>query len=148
MDRAKTGQRSVSLVIPSRVEFIDLVHGAAEQIARLAGCDDSESLNVGIAVREAVINAILHGNANDPEREVRIGFEVDDDGMRATVLDQGAGFDPEQARDPTKVENLLESSGRGLLMIRAFVDDVQYRFHEGRGLEVTLVKHRPSGTGS
>lgn len=142
---ARAGSRTaVRLVIPSEVRLVDLVHAASEQMGRFAGLDTEQSLNLAIAVREAVINAIQHGNGGDPGREVDITLQVNGRGIRASVVDQGSGFDPEGAPDPTAEENLLAPGGRGLLMIRAYVDEVDFRFHRGRGMEVTLVKRAPA----
>lgn len=135
---------SVEMVIPSRVRLVDLVHAAAEKMAEVAGFDADEALNVGLAVRETVVNAITHGNGGNSDRSVRIQFDVSDDGLEARIRDQGEGFDPDATPDPTRSDRLLESSGRGLLLVRAFVDDVRFRFRRGKGMEVTLVKHRKS----
>jgi serine/threonine-protein kinase RsbW len=145
MGAATDAATNVRLVISSDVRLVDLVHSAAEQIAALVGFDADESLNVGIAVREAVINAITHGNGRDPARSVDIALEARPEGFRATVRDQGLGFDPATTPDPTSRENLLAPTGRGLLMVRAFVDEVEFRYREGLGMEVTLTKHAPPG---
>lgn len=136
-----TAATPIKLVIPSEIRLVDLVHEAAQKTAELAGFDPDDALNVGLAVREAVINAILHGNQQDPARKVTVDFSVRGDGaMQIKVRDQGDGFDPESTPDPTDEENVLSSSGRGMLMIRAFVDTVSYRFRKGQGMEVTLIK--------
>jgi serine/threonine-protein kinase RsbW len=134
---------SIRLMIPSQVHLVDLVHSASEQAAGLAGFDSEQALNVGIAVREAVINAIVHGNKQDPERDVDIVLEVAEGVIKAIIRDQGDGFDPQEAPDPTSKENLLATSGRGILMIKAFVDEVAFEPNEGRGgMQVTLVKRQ------
>lgn len=137
---------SVKLVISSEVRLVDLVHAASERMAALAGFDDDESLNVGLAVREAVINAIVHGNGEDPALKVHVAINAGSDGLKARVWDQGQGFDPGAAPNPTEGDNLLKTSGRGLLLIRAFVDEVEFRRRRGRGTEVVLVKRRNNGS--
>ena len=135
---------SIKLEIASEIGLVDLVHEVSEKMAQFAGFPPDESLNVGLAVREAVINAIVHGNGQDSSRKVEVLIETrQGEGIRAQVRDQGNGFDPESAPDPTEVENILNASGRGLLLIRAFVDDVDFKFKKGRGMEVTLVKKLP-----
>ncbi len=136
---------SISLVIPSEIRLVDVVHTAAERVAEIAGFDEDGALNVALAVRETVINAITHGNGRDPDLRVEVEVEADDRRLRATVVDQGAGFRPEDTPDPTASENLLRSSGRGLLLVRAFVDEVRFRRVDGRGMEVTLVKYLTDG---
>ena len=129
----------VSLVISSEVRLIDLVHLASEGLAKAAGFDEDESLNVGLAVREAAINAVVHGNQEDPGRSVTIDMTLDEDALRARIQDQGGGFDADDNADPTSPEALMATSGRGLLMIRAFVDEVEQRTND-EGFEVVLVK--------
>lgn len=138
---------TAKLIIPSQVRLVDLVHAAAEKMAALAGFGEDEALNLGIAVREAVINAIRHGNAEDPAKQVQIDLEAHDDGFRAAVRDRGSGFDPDGEADPTAPENLLRTSGRGLLMVRAFVDDVEFRAHRDDGFTVTMFKRRNDHVG-
>jgi len=135
-----TATSSATLVIPSQVRLVDLVHCSAEKMAEIAGFGEDEALDIGLAVREAAINAIRHGNREAPDTHVHIHLETVPGGIRAEIRDQGAGFDPTSAPDPTDEENLLRTSGRGLLLIRTFVDDVRFRFEEGRGMTVVLEK--------
>ena len=121
---------------------MDVVHAASETIAGLAGFETDDALNVGIAVREAVINAIVHGNRMDPSRKVEVNLEARPRSIRARVRDHGAGFDSQATPDPTVEENIMRTSGRGILVMRAFVDSVDFKFREGRGMEVTLKKTR------
>jgi serine/threonine-protein kinase RsbW len=139
---------SVKLVIPSEIRLIDLVHVASEKLAEVVGFDPDEALNLGLAVREAVINAMLHGNRKDPNLEVTITLASDRGRFVAKVADQGNGFDPESAPDPTDRENLLRNSGRGLLLMEAFVDTVKFRSLSGGGTQVTLVKRLPKTNGN
>lgn len=132
--------KTVKMLIPSEIRFVDMAHAAAEKAAESAGCDEDAALNVGIAVREAVINAMTHGNGLDPALRVDLVFSIGPRGVRAKVKDHGRGFDPGAAPDPTSPENVLCTSGRGLLMMKAFCDEVDFRFREGQGMEVTLVK--------
>ena len=136
---------SMRLDIASEVRLVDAVHAAAEEIGKLAGFDAEEALNLGLAVREGVINAIKHGNAADPRRRVGIELEGRDDGVRVRIVDEGPGFDPAATPDPTAEENLLTPEGRGLLMMRAFVDEVEFHCREGRGMELVLTKRRQDG---
>jgi serine/threonine-protein kinase RsbW len=133
---------TVRLVISSEVRLVDVVHTASEAMAGIAGFDEDDALNVGIAVREAVINAIIHGNKRDPARKVDVNLWARAGSIRARVRDQGVGFDHAATPDPTAGDNLMRSSGRGILVIRAFVDSVDFKFREGRGMEVTLQKKR------
>lgn len=133
---------TVKLVISSEVRLVDVVHTASETMAGIAGFDEDDALNVGIAVREAVINAIVHGNKLDPSRKVEVTLQARPRSIRARVRDQGVGFDVGATADPTVGDNLMSSSGRGILVIRAFMDSVDFKFREGHGMELTLTKNR------
>jgi serine/threonine-protein kinase RsbW len=139
---SKAAETTVKIVIPSVIRLVDLVHSASEKMAEMAGFDAEGGLNFGLAVREAVINAIVHGNGKDPGLDVEVEFIADGKGMNAVIRDQGSGFDPEATPDPTAGPNVLKTSGRGLLLIRAFVDDVLFSRRSGRGMEVRLIKNK------
>lgn len=139
-----TPSTSVKLELPSEIKLIDLVHSATEKMAEYAGLDEDEALNVGLAVREAVINAMLHGNQQQSQLPVSINLSVDQGTLRAVVTDEGAGFDPAKADDPTKDEHLMRESGRGLLLMEAFVDKIRIRRRSNGGMEVEMVKELPS----
>jgi serine/threonine-protein kinase RsbW len=134
---------SVKLVIPSEIRLIDLVHVASEKLAEVLGFDPDDALNVGLAVREAVINAMLHGNKKNPDLNVTISMAAERGQLVTKVADQGNGFERDQAPDPTDRDNLLRNSGRGLLLMEAFVDSVKFRTLRGGGTQVTMVKRIP-----
>lgn len=137
----------VNLVISSEVRLVDVAHSATEKMAELAGFDEDEALNIGLAVREAVINAMLHGNQHDPELDVDLTLSVVQDGLEATVCDHGVGFDPGATPDPTEGDNVMRTSGRGLLLIRAFVDDVEFEKAADGGTIIKMLKrHAPVGS--
>lgn len=131
---------SVKLSLASEIRLVDLVHEASQKMAEFAGFDEDAALDVALATREAVINAITHGNGKDPARLVDLLLTANGTGITVIVRDRGNGFDPTGTKDPTDQENLMRNSGRGLLLIRAFVDEVKFRYRKGRGMEVTLVK--------
>jgi serine/threonine-protein kinase RsbW len=135
---------TVQLVVPSELRLVDLVHTACEKMAEVAGLGPDDALNVGLAAREAVINAMLHGNGEDPALPVEVTLKVDPDVLEVRISDRGAGFDPAATPDPTEQDNLLRTSGRGLLLIRAFVDRVEFESPPGGGTVVVLTKRRPS----
>ena len=126
--------------MPSEIRLVDLVHETSQRMAQIVGFDEEGALDVALAVREAVINAIRHGNREDPARSVDLVLESNGNGMTVRVRDEGDGFDPAQTADPRSGDNRLRTSGRGLLLIRAFVDEVSFRKLDGRGMEITLVK--------
>jgi len=144
MSRAQT----VCLEFQSTYEMLDFVQVASDHLGRLAGLDDEALHWVGVAVRESVINAIKHGNAGDETKHVRVEFTPLDIakpcGIAIRVLDEGPGFDPTEIPDPLAPENVLKASGRGIFIIRNFMDEmVLQRAPEG-GMEVVMIKRVPA----
>jgi serine/threonine-protein kinase RsbW len=132
--------RKVKLRLWSRISYVDLVHEIAESLARDARFSKNAALNIGLAVREAVINAMKHGNSMDAAKTVEIEFEQLDDLFRVRVKDEGTGFDWDQTIDPSAKENLFRTSGRGIFFMKHFVDRVAFLRRRGRGTEVVLEK--------
>ena len=136
---------SVRLDFQSTFEMLDFVQVVSDQIARMAGLDEDARHWVNVAVRESVINAIKHGNGNDERKRVHVEFTPlnstePPDGIQIRVRDEGPGFDPAILPDPLAPENLLKASGRGIFLIRSFMDElVLQRAAEG-GMEVVMVK--------
>ncbi len=136
-----TPSGKITVSVASRVAHVDLIHAISDQVAALVGFDGDEVLNLGLAVREAAINAIKHGNKMDPRKKLSVVFEFDEEGLSIAVRDKGKGFDPDAVVDPTLPENLLQTSGRGILLMKAFVDKVEVHGGEnGKGAEVLLFK--------
>jgi serine/threonine-protein kinase RsbW len=106
------------------------------------GYSERDLFGVRLAMEEAIINAIKHGNQDDPAREVCIRYHVSRERVLAEIEDEGKGFDPDQVPDPLAPENIEKISGRGLLLMRAYMTFVQYN---KRGNRVTLAKHRTTG---
>src|SRR5262245_52023725 len=132
----------ITVTVASRVAHVDLIHAISDQVAAMIGFGADEILNLGLAVREATINAIKHGNGLDPKKRVRVTFTFDDDGLEVAIRDRGKGFDPNNIADPTLPENLYQPSGRGVLLMKAFVDRVEVHGQNGKGAEVCLFKER------
>ncbi len=97
-----------------------------------------------LALEEALVNAIKHGNDNDPNKSVRIECRLGADRFEIEIEDEGPGFEPEDVPDPTAEENLEKPSGRGIMLMRAFMTRVDY---QGRGNRVLLEKDRGTGDG-
>ena len=143
------GFQDVHLEIRSTIDALDLVQVVTEHIARRLGLDEESLHWTTMAVRESVINAITHGNESDPEKIVAIDFAAAPQSEPAdfivSVRDQGKGFDPAALKDPLAAENMLSTRGRGVFLMRQFMDDVFiHRTREG-GMEVRMRKHiRPA----
>jgi len=136
------GDQIVRLEFTSAFEMLDFVQVVSDHIARGIGLDEDSSHWVSVAIRESVINAIKHGNRNDSSKHVFIEFETattDVPELTIRVRDQGEGFDPETVADPLAPENLLKSSGRGIFLIRNFMDDVRLQRAPQGGMEIRMV---------
>jgi serine/threonine-protein kinase RsbW len=132
--------REIRIQIDSRLEFIDMIQQATEDVCRAARFGRETVFNLSLAVREAVINAIRHGNRMTREKQVHVVLRLDRDKLSVTVRDEGDGFDFEQLNDPRDPDNLFKSTGRGLFFIRSFVDRVAFSRVNGGGTEVLMEK--------
>ena len=130
----------VSYTLDSTLETVDNAEQAASRIAAESGFGEDEVMQISMAVREAAVNAVLHGNAYDPGKKVRLDFERSASDLIITIRDQGKGLDLEKIPDPLAPENLLKTSGRGIFLIRSFMDEVQI-LPSQTGTEIRLVKH-------
>jgi len=142
-----TNGKTVRLDFQSGFDMLDVVQMVSDHLGRMAGLD-AESLHwVGVAVRESVINAVKHGNGHDASKRVHVEFTPLDDetpaGIAICVRDEGCGFDPDCVPDPLAPENLLRSSGRGIFIIRSFMDELVLRRAPEGGMEVVMVKRVP-----
>ena len=128
--------------IPSTPDQIQIVEQMAEKHGKFCDFTRDELDNLSIAVTEIAANAIFHGNKRDKSKRVFIKMVATPPKLKIYIRDQGSGFDPDQLHDPLKPENLLKDSGRGLFIVRTFMDDVKYKFHKD-GTEIIMVKtHR------
>jgi len=136
----------VSYTLDSTLETVDSAEQTASRMAAEAGFGDDEVMQISMAVREAAVNAVLHGNAYDPDKKVKLEFERTNRELVITIRDQGKGLDPAKIPDPLAPENLLKTSGRGIFLIRSFMDEVQI-LPSHTGTEIKLVKHVPGASG-
>lgn len=147
-----TDGNTVRLDFRSAFDMLDFVQVVCDQLGRMAGLDDDALHWVGVAVRESVINAIKHGNANDERKRVFVEFtplQPDAPGIAVRVRDEGPGFDPEQLPDPLAPENMLKSSGRGIFLIRNFMDEMRLQRAPEGGMEMVMVKRaQPQASGT
>lgn len=130
------------LILQNTLESVDQAASEAEKYAREANLPDEALFAVDMAVREAVANAVKHGNKMDESKTVEITFNNLPKGFEITVRDFGEGFDPEEVPDPTNPENLLKASGRGVLFMRTFMEEVEWSRHASGGMIVKMCKLR------
>ena len=135
-----TPKRRMSFSLSSTMDSVGEVEAAADKLAEEAGLDEDERFRVTMAVREAAVNAVLHGNEYDPAKQIAVSLENTGAALVFTIADQGRGLDPDSLPDPLAPENLLRGTGRGIFLIRSFMDEVHFRqLHPGT--ELTLVKN-------
>jgi serine/threonine-protein kinase RsbW len=145
-----TSGNTVRLDFHSSLNMLDFVQVVSDHIARMVGLDDDSIHWVNLAVRESVINAIKHGNCHDVRKRVHIEFTaLEGDagpGLAVRVRDEGCGFDPSALADPVAPENLLKANGRGIFLMRSFMDEMTFNRVQEGGMEVRMVKRLPQST--
>ncbi len=129
-----------SLVLASRFENIELAERALVDLCRRAGCSEDSEYWLVTALREAVANAIRHGNRQQPDKSVHIEYRVNGSKVTIRIEDEGEGFDPADVPDPTDPENLLRPSGRGIFYMRQFMDHVEISRAPPGGTAVVMVR--------
>jgi serine/threonine-protein kinase RsbW len=130
----------VEVVLESDLKNVEVAEEITRRVSSTAGFDEDEQHKIDMAVHESLINAIWHGNKSDPSKHVWLRFEIFSDRLEIRVRDQGNGYDPRGLPDPLSQENLLNVSGRGIFLIRTFMDDFRVESRTGEGTEVVLVK--------
>jgi len=138
-----SGHHFVRLEFSSVFEMVDLVQVISDHMSHTVGLDEDAAHWVSVAIRESVINAIKHGNRYDTSKKVFVELGATLGAvpeLSITVRDQGEGFEPEEVADPLAPENLLKSSGRGIFLIRNFMDDVQLQRAPEGGMQIRMIK--------
>jgi serine/threonine-protein kinase RsbW len=128
--------------LDSALESVDKAEELALREAQPLGLDEDELAHFGMAVRECMVNAVVHGNRYSQDKKVHLDIERSPERIAVTIRDEGSGFDPNSLPDPLAPENLMRQSGRGLLLTRTFVDEFSLNSRPGSGTEVRLVKNR------
>jgi serine/threonine-protein kinase RsbW len=129
----------VSYAFESTLASVNKAEQAALEVAARSGFDEDECGRIAMSVREAAANAVLHGNRFDPAKRVTVSFETTPSCLTIAVRDEGPGLDPATLPDPLAPENLLKQSGRGIFLIRAFMDEVAFP-DVSPGTEITMTK--------
>ncbi len=134
----------IALSIPSADKYVYLLDLVVSYISKEMEFDEETTEQVNLAIIEAGTNAIRHGNGNDPEKRASFRFCIEEDKLIVFVRDCGSGFDPEDVGDPLSPENFMKPCGRGIFLMRALMDEVEYTVDESNGTEVRLVKYKNS----
>jgi serine/threonine-protein kinase RsbW len=132
--------RSFELTIPSRLEEMQAVHELIGQAVKEYKINDELAHWIELTISESMINAIQHGNKADPAKTATLRISSVGDDLEIVVEDQGCGFKLDKIADPTDTANLLKPSGRGILIIRSFMDEVDLSQREGGGCRLRMVK--------
>lgn len=130
----------VAYTLDSTLDSVNYVEQTAGQLAARAGFAEDDQHAITMSVREAAVNAVLHGNAYDPEKKITVTYETTPEALRVVITDQGKGLEDSDLPDPLAESNLLKTSGRGIFLMRAFMDEVTIKDLKP-GTEITLVKH-------
>jgi serine/threonine-protein kinase RsbW len=143
-ENSRSASETVERFLDSTLESVDSAEELTTGVAQRAGFDEDDVMKIGLAVRESMVNAVVHGNRYSAHKKV--GLAVTHNGTRLIVriTDQGEGFDIDRLPDPLAEDNLLRTSGRGIFLVRSFMDEVRIRRPETGGIEVTLVKYSVS----
>ena len=115
---------TVERFLDSTLESVDHAEEIAVGVAKRAGFDEDDLLKIGMAVRESMVNAVVHGNRYNANKKVRFSVVKNEARFTVRIADEGEGFDFEHLPDPLAPENLLRSSGRGIFLIRSFMDEL------------------------
>ena len=142
VERPSSTNQVLSIDTPSAAWTIDAIDALVGAVAASAGLGVDWAQDVRIAVHEAFMNALLHGNEQNESRRISLRVSLGVEGIEVDVQDQGQGFEPSAVPDPRAAQNLSRSCGRGLLFMRALMDEVTFLRHTAGGTYVRMRKRR------
>lgn len=137
--------RKQEIKLDSTLDSVDVAEEMVKRFAEEGGFSEDEVHQIGMAVRESVVNAVVHGNCYSLQKKVTIAAELIRRRLTIRVQDQGLGFALDDVPDPLASENLMRKSGRGLFLIRAFMDELQVHRLGSDGIEVIMIKNSSTG---
>jgi serine/threonine-protein kinase RsbW len=135
-----TKPQRIEVVLETLIESIALAEEMGVRVAAEAGFGEDDQYKIGLAVHEGVMNAFQYGNQERRERKIHLTFVLHEEKLEIHVVDQGAGFRIEDVPDPRNDENVLSDSGRGVLLMRAFMDEVDVMSSAAGGAKVVMAK--------
>jgi serine/threonine-protein kinase RsbW len=137
---SKIVRKNNQIEIPSTLDYLPKVDEIIEGKLKKLRVKEDQIADIAISVTEAVTNAVVHGNKNDPSKKVKISLRMDSSCVEVTVEDEGVGFDPGSVQSPIEEENLLKEVGRGIFILRSLMDKVDIFFGPKKGTKVKMVK--------
>ena len=133
-------EQTTRLVLPSHIEAVADGAAAATDFIHSCGVGEEAAFGIDMAVREAITNAMVHGNKEDETKSVEVTLNCLGHELEIEVKDQGKGFDPTSIPDPTDPANILKTSGRGIFLMRTFMDEVKWSMSPEGGTTVRMTK--------
>jgi serine/threonine-protein kinase RsbW len=141
--------KHLEITLETQVESVNLAEEMCLRVAEAAGFGEDDCYRIGMSVREGVINAFHYGNQERPEKKIHLAVDLTAEKMIIHVLDEGTGFRLVDVPDPLAEENLLSTSGRGIFLMRAFMDEFDVVPGRTGGAEIVMSKRLPdSGSNS
>jgi len=140
-DHKGVAARTIDLTLESTLDSVDSAEETVLREAAELGFDEDDQHRIGMSVRECMVNAVVHGNQYNTRKKVHLVVNRKPDQLEILIGDEGEHFDRSKVPDPLADENLLRHSGRGLLLMQAFMDEFEVRERKPTGTEVRLVKH-------
>lgn len=140
-DKGRVEARTVEQTLNSALDSVDVAEQAVLKEAEELGFGEDDLHKIGISVRECMVNAVVHGNRYSSKKKVHLAISRTQDRLEVVIGDEGEGFDLSSLPNPLANENLLRHSGRGILLIQAFMDEFQLRPREPKGTEVKMIKY-------
>jgi serine/threonine-protein kinase RsbW len=136
--------KHLEVTLETQVESVNLAEELCLRVAEAAGFGEDECYRIGMSVREGVINAFHYGNQERPEKKIHLAVDLSEEKMTIHVLDEGTGFNLADIPDPLAEENLLSTSGRGIFLMRAFMDEFDVVPGKNGGAEIVMSKKLPA----
>lgn len=140
--------RHIKATMESLLDSVDLAEDMTVRIAEAAGFDEDNRYRIGMAVREAMINALEYGNQRSRSKKIHFTLALEAEKLVIRIRDEGPGFDLADVPDPLAEENLLKTSGRGIFLMRSFMDEFDVRRPPGGGAEVVMSRRYPACPGN
>lgn len=142
--RMAPNKKHLEVALDTQVESVNLAEEMCLRVAAAAGFGEDDCYRIGMSVREGVINAFHYGNQERPEKKIYLEVDLTPEKMTIHVLDEGEGFDISAVPDPLAEENLLSTSGRGIFLMRAFMDEFKVVSGRTGGAEIIMSKNLPA----
>jgi serine/threonine-protein kinase RsbW len=140
--------KHLEVTLDTHVESVNLAEEMCVRVAEAAGFNEDECYRIGMSIREGVINAFHYGNQEKPEKKIHLAVDINGEKLTIHVTDEGKGFRLSDVPDPLAEENLLSTSGRGIFLMRAFMDEFDVVPGRTGGAELVMSKKLPPHPGS